>query len=490
MATNISSSRDPNEIQTMQHCFTSLVLLGCAAWTAPVEAADWPQFRGPGGQGHSPAVGLPERWSETENVAWKVPVEGTGWSSPVVLGGQIWMTTALPTPAEPEEARQKLASLGYAVPSPWVARRVRLKAVCVDRATGRLLQTITLPDFDEPLHICSVNSFASPTPVGEAGRLYCDFGTMGTVCLETTTGKILWTRRLPIDHQVGPGSSPILHGDLLVLVRDGCDLQYVTALDKHTGRIVWKTDRPPIDVNYTPHKKAFSTPLVIEASGTEQMIVPGAKWIVSYEPDTGEPIWRVDTGRSFSNAARPVFGHGMVFICTAFGGTELFAVRVDGQGDVTDTHVAWVGRRQVPKRSSPLLVGDGLYMISDGGVATCMDARTGEIHWAERILGNCSASPVFADGRIYFFGEDGKTAVVRPGKEFVLLAENEIDGRIMASVAIADGALFLRSEKHLYRIENKSGLGARAWGLGIRGSGLGARDWGLGIRGSGLGARD
>ena len=422
---------------------------------SPAASADWPQFRGPDGQGHATATGLPVTWSETENVTWKVPIEGRGWSSPVVLGEEIWMTTALTTLATVKEAEKKLAELPFPAPNSDVSRSVTLKAVCVHRKTGRLLKSVTLFDFTEFLQIYALNSFASPTPVIEPGRLYCDFGTMGTACLDTTTGKVLWQRRLPVEHQVGPGSSPILHGDLLVLVRDGCDLQYVAALDKNSGKTVWKTDRPPIDTDYTPYKKAFSTPLVIGNAGEEQMVVLGANWIVSYAPDSGRPIWQVDTGGTFSSTSRPVFGHGMVFVCTAYGGSYLLAIRADGRGDVTGTHVSWTGKKQVPKRSSPLLVGDELYMVSDKGVASCLDARTGKVHWTERILGDCSASPVFADGRVYFFGEDGRTTVVRPGTQFAKLGENEIEGPVMASVAIADKAFFVRTGTHLYRIEKK-----------------------------------
>ncbi len=415
--------------------------------------ADWPQFRGPGGQSHGEAEGLPLKWSETENVAWKTAVEGAAWSSPVVLGRQIWMTTALPTIATPEEAKKYLAGITASVPMPLVARSVTLKAVCIDRDTGRLLQSITLLEVDDPPQICRVNSFASPTPVIEPGRLYCDFGTMGTVCINTETGKPIWTRHLPIKYDVGAGSSLTLYGDLLVVVRDGCDQQYVIALDKNTGEPVWKTDRPPIDTAHTPYKKSFSTPLLIDDGGKKQMVVLGAKWIVSYDPDSGKQLWCVNTGPSFSNSSSPAFGHGLVFVSTAFGGSNLLAVKIDGQGDVTNTHIAWSERRQVPKMSSPLLVGDELYTLSDGGVATCFDARTGEIHWAERMLGACSSSPVLADGRIYFFAEDGKAAVVRPGKTFTLLAENQLDGRIKASAAISDGAIFVRTDTHLYRIE-------------------------------------
>ncbi len=433
-----------------------LVVLALAGSTVAV-AGDWPQFRGPDGQGHSAEgpVGLPLRWSETDNVAWKVAVEGRGWSSPVVLGEQIWLTTALSTPATPEVAKATLKRVGGAVPSAQVAGHITLKAVCVDRASGRTIHSITLFEVHEPVTICATNSYASPTPVVEAGRLYCDFGQMGTACVDTASGKILWRRHLPADHQVGPGSSAMLYGDLLVLVRDGCDMQYVIAIEKQSGKTVWRTDRPPIKATAAPLKKAFSTPLVFDSPVGRQMVVLGAQWIVSYDPDSGRPFWRIDTGGTFSNTSRPVFGHGMVFVCTSFGGSKLFAVRVDGRDDVTDTHIAWEQSRQVPKRSSPLLVGDELYTISDAGVATCFDARSGSIHWSERILGNCSASPVLADGRIYFCDEDGKTVVLEPSREFTLLAKNELDGQIMASLAIAGRAIFLRTDTHLYRIEEK-----------------------------------
>jgi outer membrane protein assembly factor BamB len=435
-----------------------LLILGIGV-ALPAIPEDWPQFRGPSGQGLSTSTGLPLRWSESENVAWKVAIEGQGWSSPVVLGKQIWVTSALPTLATPEEAKKKLTSLSAPVPSPKVASSVTLKAICVDRDTGRLLKSITLFKFDELLQINSANSYASPTPVIEPGRLYCDFGTMGTVCLDTASDKILWKRRFPIEHQVGPGSSPILHGKLLVLVRDGCDAQYVIALDKDSGETVWKTDRPPINNPNPPYKKSFSTPLLADTTVGKQMIVLGTQWVVSYDPDNGKPLWQFDTRSSYSNISRPVSGHGMVFVNASFaspGSPQLLAIRMDGRGDVTGTHLAWSMRKQIPKNSSPLLVGEELYMVSGEGVGSCLDATSGEVHWTKRILlGSCSASPVFADGRVYFFGEDGKSTVIGSGKQLQVLAENEIDGRIMASAAIAGRAIFLRTDTHLYKLESQ-----------------------------------
>jgi outer membrane protein assembly factor BamB len=255
---------------------------------------------------------------------------------------------------------------------------------------------------------------------------------------------------------VGPGSSPILYGDTLVLTRDGCDQQYITALEKDTGRSVWKIDRPPHDTPVMVYRKAFTTPLVFENDGTEQMVVVGAQWIVSYNPATGEERWRVDTGPTFSNASCPAYGDGMVYACTAYGGTRMFAIRTDGRGDVTDTHVAWELQRSTPRRTSPLLVGHRLYLVSERGVASCVDARTGEVYWSQRLDGAYSASPIYAGGRVYFFGENGTTTVAQPGDSFRSLAENHIDGRIMATPAFVNRSIILRTDAHLYRIEQRS----------------------------------
>jgi outer membrane protein assembly factor BamB len=419
---------------------------------AESDADDWLQFRGPDGQGHAATGQAPQRWSEEENIAWKVPVEGRGWSSPVVLGEQVWLTTAVETPAAADELRVALEREETPSPSPYVASRVQLKALCIDRKTGRLIRAVPLFDVQQPAVICSVNSYASPTPVAERGRLYCDFGAMGTACIETETGEVVWTRQLKVDHQVGPGSSPILHGDLLILTRDGCDQQFVAALDKESGTTVWTTKRPPLATSTAVLRKAFSTPLVIQHDGKEQMVSPGAQWMVAYDPATGRELWRVDTGSTFSNSARPVYGAGLIFCGTAYGGTYLLAIRPDGRGDVTQTHVQWQTNRSVPKRSSPLLLDAALYMVADNGVASCLDVRTGEVHWTRRLGGSYSAAPVSAGDWIYFFGEDGTTTVIEPGRKFSQVAKNSVNGRIMSTPAFVDGTVFLRTDTHLYAI--------------------------------------
>ena len=434
--------------------FMPMFLLACAlALPGISQGQDWPQFRGPGGQGHSAATDAPLHWSESDNVVWKVPIAGRGWSSLVVLGEQVWLTTAMETAATPADLKRAVERAGVPVPDPHMAGHVTLKAICIDRGSGHVVHDLTLFDVDEPVLLNPANSYASPTPVAESGRVYCDFGAMGTACLDAVTGKILWSRRLVVEHQAGPGSSPILHDDLLILVRDGCDQQYVMALNKKTGETIWKTPRPPIETALTAYRKAFSTPLVLEENGVEQMVVPGAKWVVSYDPATGQEQWRVDTGSSFSNTSRPVYGHGLVYVCTAYGGTRILAIRANGREDVTESHVAWELSRGTPKRSSPLLVDDLLYFVSDRGVASCVDAARGEVRWTERLPGAHSASPVYAGGRIYLFSETGTTTVVSPGDEFRRLAENHVDGRIMATPAFVGRSILLRTDSHLYRID-------------------------------------
>jgi outer membrane protein assembly factor BamB len=424
---------------------------GSGAGGSPIAPDEWPQFRGPRGDGRSAAVDLPLTWSETENIVWKKAVPGRGWSSPVVVGEYVWLTTALETAATDEEETQRLAGNKYQDTLAVVAA-VSLRVLGFHRETGELLHNVELFRIEKPDAIHKLNTYATPTPVAEPGRVYCDFGTFGTACLDSSTGKIIWTCRLPVDHQVGPVSSPILCDDLLVLARDGCDAQYVAALNKQTGETVWKTDRPPIDLN-DEFKKAFCSPLLLEADGHCQIVVPGASWVVSYELRTGKPLWQVDYGKAYSNVPTPVFGHGLAYVCTNTPGFQLWAIRVDGRGDVTDTHVAWKTTKQVPKKASPLLAGDEIYTVSDIGVATCLDGRTGANLWTQRIAGNYSASPVYADGRIYFFSEEGKTVVYRSDRTPERLAENHVQGRVVASPAVVGRAIFLRTDTHMYRIE-------------------------------------
>jgi len=411
----------------MRYTTWAVALALCASLASAAE--HWPQFRGPRGDGHARATGLPLTWSETQNVAWKIPIHDRGWSSPVIWGKQIWMTTA-------------------------TRNGKKMFAVCVDRDTGKIVHDVKVFDVAKPEHIASINSYASPTPVIEAGRLYVHFGTYGTACLDTKTGTILWSRQdLNCDHHEGPGASPILFDELLIFHVDGCDVQYVVALDKATGKTVWRTGRS-IDYSrvHRYHRKAFCTPIVIEWDGRLQLISPGAKAVMAYDPRTGEELWKVRY-RGWSVTPRPLFGHGLLFLITDYDHPELWAVRPGGRGDLTKSNVVWKITKRMPQKPSLLLVGELIYLVNDKGTAACIEARTGKIVWKQRFRGEYSASPLYADGRIYFFSHRCAATVIEPGRQCKILAVNRLDGRMMASPAVAGKALFVRTQTHLYRIQ-------------------------------------
>ena len=384
-----------------------------------ITASDWPEFRGSGGQGHSDARGLPVTWDERTNVKWKSAIPGRGWSSPAILSDRIWLTTAT------DEGRS-------------------LRAISVDLKTGEIVQNVEVFRIASKGNIHLKNSQASPTPVLEGDRVYLHFGAHGTASL-SSSGQIVWKTKLEYDNgQHGPGGSPVIYDDLLILSCDGQDTQFVVALDKLTGKVRWKKLRQGA--------QAYTTPLVVRLPAGDQVVSPGAFRATAYEPRTGKELWHVNYGDGFSNVPRPVFGNGMVFICTGFQQPSLLAVRPNGRGDVTKTHIAWTVNRGVPLTPSPLLVGDELYMISDNGIVSCIDVKTGTSHWQMRIGGNHSASPLYADGRIYFLSEEGESVVIASGKQFNVISKNQLEGQTLASMAVSSSSIFIRSQTHLYRL--------------------------------------
>jgi outer membrane protein assembly factor BamB len=429
-----------------------LGLLSALAIACSPALADWPEFRGPFGNGHAAAPDdaeprdLPLTWSETENVRWKTAIPHRGWSTPVIMDGRIWLTTAT------EDGHEFFV-------------------LCVDAQTGEILHNKKLFDCAEPEPLGNhLNCYAAPSPAIEPGRVYVHFGSYGTACLDANTGDVIWQRDdLPCRHYRGPSSSVVLFEDLVILTFDGADLQYVTALDKATGDSVWRTDR---DVDWNDqdvtgrgeaeakrmrdgdHRKAHSTPLVIQTpDGRTQMLSGGAKASFSYDPRTGRELWRIHVD-DFSVAARPLYESGMAYLITGFTHPELWAIRTDATGDLTTSDsVAWRAKKGAPKTASPILADGLIYTVSDEGVVNCLDAATGEGMWQRRIGGKFAASPICAAGRIYFCDQDGVTTVIKPGREFEVLAKNTLDDGLMASPAADDGALYLRTKTHLYRIE-------------------------------------
>ena len=406
--------------------FSWLLLAAAAA-----HAEDWPQFRGPTGQGHSSERSIPLDWSDTRNVVWKAQVPGTGWSSPVVADGRVWLTSSI---APDASGRATDASL---------------RVLAFDAETGRPLVNKEVFHIKSAGLINSKNSRASPTPIVEGDRVYVHFGTDGTAAL-TTAGDIAWTTQLEYASQHGNGGSPVLYDDLLVLSCDGADTAFVVALDKRTGKVRWKTPRR------RPYDQAYSTPLVIRVGDKDQIVSVGAYRTAAYDPKNGDEIWRASYPArfpdGFSNVMRPVYGHGMVFVSAGFNDAWMLAVRVDGTGDVTKTHIAWTLHQGAPLTPSPLLVGDQLYIVNDSGIAACLDAKTGTTIWRQRLRGAFSASPTFADGRIYFLSEEGEATAIAPGIEFRQLATSQLDGTTLASMAISSGSIFIRTGTHLYRI--------------------------------------
>jgi outer membrane protein assembly factor BamB len=395
--------------------------------------ADWPDWRGPTQQGQSAATGLPMHWSETENIVWKTPIHDLGHSTPVVLDNQIWVTTA------------KLDG-------------TELYAVAIDLKSGNIIHDIPVFQVEKPQHINSLNSYATPSATIETGRVYVHFGTFGTACIDTKSGKILWQRTdLNCDHMQGPASSPIIFENLLILTLEGTDKQFITALNKKTGDTVWTYNRPP-DI-YTKdiegvYVKSYQTPVIVNVDGKPQLVSNGALLVTGHEPLTGKEIWRVRY-RDDSTISRIVTGHGLMFINT--GGspnaTELWAVREGGVGDVTDTHVVWKMTKDAPHESSPVLVDDLLYSVCEASVLICMEATTGKQVWSKKMPSDYWASFLATRDRIYLSDKKGKTTILAPGREYKELAVNQLDGEMWASPAVAGNALLLRTKTHLYRIE-------------------------------------
>lgn len=424
----------------LQRHLVLLLVLVQAVWAQ----AQWPQFRGPWGNGlatlpGTEPVGLPIHWSEKENIRWKTPIPHRGWSTPVVLEGLVWLTTATVD-----------------------GHDFFVIGVNADSGAIRFQEKLFHSDQPEPLGN-PLNCYASPSPVVEPGRVYVHFGSYGTAALDTKTGAVLWKRSdLPCRHYRGPGSSLVLFENLLILTMDGVDVQYLVALDKETGRTVWKTGRTAqwddLDADGKPRdegdlRKAYSTPLVVTVGGDTQMLSVGAKALYGYDPASGRELWKVRTP-AFSGAASPVYGGGIAYMITGFGKTELLAVRVGGRGDVTDTNIAWKTASMVPQTPSPLLVDDLFFMINDSGTVTCLEAASGKQVWRERLGGNFAASLLYADGHVYCFSREGVTTVFKAARTYEALAANALDSGFMASPAVSGKTLFLRTKECLYRIES------------------------------------
>lgn len=416
----------------MKRC---ILLLITVASCVVIEANEqWSQFRGHYGNGIIKSTSAPINWSENTNIDWSTPIHDRGWSSPVIWNDQIWMTTA-------------------------TKDGNKMYAICVNKLSGKIEHDLHVFDVKSPQAITNENTYASPTPVVEEGRVYVHFGTYGTACISTKDGQILWKRRdLNCDHEIGagPASSPFIYNDFLIFNVDGRDVQYVIALNKETGKTAWKTNRSvdfsDVQVN---QRKAYGTPFIIPRGNSNQMVSIGAKGVYSYDPENGKELWKAEH-RGWSIAPRPVYGEGLVFTMIDRDRPEMWAINPNGSGDITETHVEWKETKRMPPRASPIIIKGLLFVVDRNGYISCIEAKTGKSIWQKRVKGRFSASPILANNLIYFFNEDTVCTIIKPTRELEIVAENKLsDDKLMATPAFDENSIYIRTEKNLTRIVKK-----------------------------------
>jgi len=421
------------------YIFLSLISILLTGKNSAAQEQNWTHFRGSNLNAISESVNPPTAWSETSNIRWKTDLDGKGWSSPVVLDNQIWVTTAT------DDGK-------------------KMNGVCLDFNTGKILFNILLftPDSVQAKH--SINTYATPTPCIEKGFVYLHFGTFGTACVSATDGKLIWKRTdLKCNHVQGPGSSPIIYKNLLILHLEGNDEQYVVALDKRTGKTVWKTERPA--KVYEPlapiGKKAYITPLIVNVNGKDLLISNGAAICQALDPETGKEIWHIIQGTD-STIAMPVYENGLVYFIPGFVDspsgekyTELIAVNPDGKGDIAKTNIVWKRKIPVLQLLTPLTKNGLIYMVDTQNNLLCLDAKTGAVVYTQKMKNKHYASPVFADGMIYFTSGKGETTILKEGRKLDIVAENKLPGEVFATPAILRIQILLRTDRSLYCIQAK-----------------------------------
>lgn len=428
----------------------SALLLTLSLTTADAWAANWPEWRGPDGQGASAATGLPQTWSESSDITWKTSLPGRAHSTPVIWGDQIWLTTAIEKAATPEQAERRLKANTGDQPVT-VLDSVSLRALCLDKATGKLLHDIELLNVKEPQWVHQLNSYASPSPILEEGRLYAHFGAFGTACLDTISGKVLWQNSdIQVMHENGPGSTAVLWQNRLIAHFDGSDSQFIAGLDTVTGKLAWKTARSGEMDPRPQQRKAYGTPLIVTMNGQPTVVSPAANWIYGYDPATGKELWKLPYGElGFSMSARPVADGQQIYFSTCFGKSQVIALKYAG---LKTPEIAWRNNKNAPKMCSPVLANGLLFCVDDAGILSCIDPATGEALYRERLGGKFSASPIVADGKLYISSREGITTVVPATREFKIEAQNKLEGTMMASPVAVDGALYLRTDSALYRV--------------------------------------
>ena len=445
----ISSIRGTSKLRPVAALATAFFLLVSLSRDA---ACDWLEFRGGNGDGVVARNDLPVRWGGLfRQPVWSTPIPGQGWSSPIVIGDSIWLSSAEVTALPDALATKKLVENQYGPTDFQTHGTVALLAIELNATDGSVVRTIALGKIEKPVPIHSMNSYASPTPCSDGERIVFHFGTLGTYCIRST-GELLWQLRFELDDITGPATSPILRNGLVYLACDGTDHQYVAAVDVQSGQEKWRTPRPPIDTARGAERRAFSTPLIIEHKGLQQLLSPCAQWLVSYDPIRGNENWRCRIGSGHALVPRVVYQDGVAFACSGYMRPELFAIQVGGHGDVSETHVKWSWKRQVPEVASPALIGDSICFVSSMGIATCLSQRDGVQRWQERLPGSYAASPTVTGGLVYFTNQSGVTTVIRPGNQMETVAVNELFGETLASFAVHNDAFLIRTHPLLHYV--------------------------------------
>lgn len=400
---------------------------------------NWTHFRGSKLDGISTETQLPLLWNDSTNIVWKTDIQDKGWSSPIVYGDQVWLTTAT------EDGK-------------------KLNAVCMDFNSGKKVFDLNIFQPDTVFQKHSINSYATPTPCIEDGFVYLDYGSLGTACVKTSDGTIVWKRTdLACNHVQGPASSPFLYKNLLILHFEGIDVQYIIALNKRTGETVWKTERPV--ALYEPllpiGKKAYITPLIVNVKGKDLLISNGAAVCIAYEPETGKEVWRVVQGED-STIAMPIAENGIVYFYTSFVSppdgekyAELLAVNPDGKGDITKTNVLWRFKSPILQLLTPVIKDGLIYTVDTRNVLYCLDAKTGAEMYSKKLKSKYNSSPVCDAENVYFTSVKGETMVIKQGKQLQVIAENKISGEVNATAAVLRKSIVLRTDSRLYRIGTK-----------------------------------
>ncbi|MDP3001926.1 MAG: PQQ-binding-like beta-propeller repeat protein [Bacteroidales bacterium] len=398
---------------------------------------NWTHFRGSNLNGMAVTENIPLKWDDS-SIKWKTEIHDNGYSSPVVYNNQIWVTTAKSDGNE-------------------------LYAVCIDFQTGEIIYDIKVFTPDKVQRKHSINTYASPTPCIEKGFVYVHYGSMGTACINTANGSIVWKRNdFECKHVQGPASSPIIYKNLIILHFEGTDVRYIIALDKSNGKLIWRSDRPaePYEPLTEIGRKAYTTPIIIKVKGRDMLISNGSAVCIAYDPNIGKEIWRVVDGAE-STIAMPFTEKGVVFWYTGFTVdddgtkfTELLAVNPDGNGDITGTNVLWKKRDELSQNQmlTPVIKDGLIYTVNTRNILMCIDAVTGEEIWSTHVTSNYNASPIYINGNIWFFSVKGEVLVIKAGRKYEGVAKNQMDSGIWATPAILRNSVIMRTQKYLYRI--------------------------------------